>query len=43
MQLRKLVLLGAGVAVLVTGCATKTYGRLGPLTSFETASLTLRV
>lgn len=26
----------------VSGCATKTYGRLGPLTSYETASLTCR-
>lgn len=43
MRMSKLIFIGLGAATLLaTGCATKTYGRLGPLTSFESGSMTCR-
>ncbi len=32
-----IALLAAGTATILTGCATKRYGRLQPLTSYETS------
>jgi hypothetical protein len=38
----KIIIVAAMLAFTVAGCATKTYGRLGPLTSFEKDSMTCR-
>lgn len=38
----KTIIIAALLAAVVAGCATKTYGRVGPLTSFERESMTCR-
>ncbi|AZW31748.1 hypothetical protein CS343_16495 [Bordetella bronchiseptica] len=40
--MRRLFLVGCSAAVLLTGCATKNYGRQGELTDFERQTMSCR-